>query len=60
MDRDDDDLDERFNGGKRVSSRYQGKFLSSLKYFNLFFRKTRLPKRNQLSIVRFWRRQESL
>ena len=26
MDRDDDDLDERFNS-KRVSNRYQGKFL---------------------------------
>ena len=35
MDRDDDDLEERFNG-KRVSNRYQGKFLKFLKlaYFS--------------------------
>ena len=38
MDRDDDDLDERFNS-KRVSNRYQGKFLFNfrLTFFQRLF-----------------------
>ena len=35
MDRDDDDLDERFNG-KRVSNRYQGNFLNFSKKSLIF------------------------